>query len=101
MAFMLTSIIQFILWTLCSFQEILCIYVLINMGQFTCSNYKVPSPMWFVHFGLVICVGAQPTSCSHMVDHTRIAFHVHVNTICKSLLLGGKYDVFLCYPKPL
>ena len=33
---------------------------------------QVGYPIWFAHFGMRSCGGAQLWSCSHLVDHTSI-----------------------------
>ena len=53
MAFVLTLIVQSNIWTLSNFfLEILCIYVVKNMEQFTYSKCKVTSLFWFAHFDM-------------------------------------------------
>ena len=59
---------------------------------------KVASFLWFAHFGMRICGGAQLLSCSHWVDHTSILLIFHVKLIGERSFWGIKYDIFLCIP---
>ena len=46
-----------------------------NMGQFMYSKCKVPSLLWFAHFGMRIGGVAQLLSCPHILDHTKHYAH--------------------------
>ena len=92
----LTSIIQFNIWTLGSnFQGILLLCVVRNMWQFTYSQSKVANLLWFWHFGTRICKGAQLSNCSYLVDHTSILLMVKWIWLARGLFWGIKHDISL------
>jgi hypothetical protein len=96
--FVLTSIVQSNIWTLSNFKEILCIYVIKNMGQFTYSKCKVARLLWLAHVGMRICGCAQLLSCSHLMDHTRSPLVFHVNLIGQKYFWGNKMGHLLVNP---
>ena len=46
-----------------------------EIGDNLHSKCKVAGLLWFAHFGMRICAGAQLLSRSHVVDHTSILSH--------------------------
>ena len=89
MAFVLTSTIQFDIWTLSKLYGMLCIYVVKNKGQFTYCKCKVASLLRFAHVGMRICEDAQLLSGTHLVDHTSLLLISHVNLIGQRSLSRG------------
>jgi hypothetical protein len=82
MAFVLTSIIQFSIWTLSNFQEIIhlaCMWLEIH------DNLDVPHARW-----LAYCEGVELLSCSYPVDYTSIFLIFYVNLIGQRSFLGHK-----------
>ena len=90
MTFVLTVIIQFSIWTLSNFQEIIhlaCMWLEIR------DNLHAPNARW-----LAYCEGVELLSCSHPVDHTSIFLIFYVNLLAKGLFWDIKHDILLCIP---
>jgi hypothetical protein len=64
--------VHLIIWTLCNFGGMFCIYVVKIIRQFTHSKCKVASLLWFAYYGIRVYGGAQLLSFSHLVDHISI-----------------------------
>lgn len=64
-----------------NFWGILCIYLIRNTRQLTCSKCKVASFLWFAQFSMRIYGSVQLLSCSNLVDHTSIMLIFWMNLI--------------------
>ena len=66
------------------------------MGHFAYPNCKVASSLWFAHFGLRICGGAQLLGC--FLDHPSIPLIFEVTIIDQRFFTRGKHEIFMCTP---
>ena len=70
-----------------------------NMGHFTYLKSKVASLLWFAHFGMRICGGAQLLNNFQLMDCRSIPLNFEVNTIGQRSSKGIQHGIsHACLP---